>query len=128
MLKLLPKFPFRWVWLTGGIFLLLFIVLLLSRFMLHMEIDSKNVTAFSLISLLLAIAAGIGGFFGGTTYFSVSLTFYAGGVFYLLYLSWTRANDGWSDLTSIISFLFVAGLGIVFGVVAQLIRILTKRQ
>ncbi|GGJ61992.1 hypothetical protein GGR02_001109 [Anoxybacillus voinovskiensis] len=128
MFNLPPKFSSRWYWITGGVFLLLFIMLLLSRFMLHVAVDAKNVIAFLIVSFLLAMIAGVGGFFGGTTYFTVSFSFYVIAIMYLLFLSWTRANDGWSDLTSIIAFLFLAGIGMVAGVLAQLVRILIKRQ
>lgn len=128
MFQLPPKFSSRWSFVIGGVFLLLFIMLLLSRFMLHVAVDAKNVIAFFIVSFLLAVVAGGGGFFGGAIYFIVSFSFYVIAIIYLLFLSWTRANDGWSDLTSIVAFLFLAGLGIVSGVVAQLIRILTKRR
>ncbi|WP_027410782.1 hypothetical protein [Anoxybacteroides tepidamans] len=118
----MPKFSPRSYWINGMVFLILFIMLVISRFMLGAPLTWKNINGFLLVSALLALATGVGPIARRTLYLTVVLSFYFFAIVDLLYISWMKANDGWSDLTSFFSFLTICLIGIAVGLVAQLLQ------
>jgi hypothetical protein len=121
MLKLPHKFSFQWYWITAMIFAVLLGTLILSRLLLDIGIDLQNSTGFAVIALTAAVAAGVGGFLGGRVYFVITIVSYFIGANYMLYVAAARISDGWSDLTSVVSFMFIAVCGIAAGLMIQLL-------
>ncbi|WP_231563574.1 MULTISPECIES: permease [Anoxybacillus] len=108
-------------------FFLYFCTLAASRLLLSIELDFKQLIGFAIISFILSCIIGIVGFFGKAIWAIISSAFSVIGIIYVLFISITRMHDGWSDLTSIISFLVISAFGIIVGMIAEVIRAALKR-
>jgi hypothetical protein len=118
----------RWYGLTAVLFIGLLVIFIISRMILGIDVGVANVTGFAVIAFATAIAAGLGGFMGGRVYFITTIIAYIIGVVYMLYIVVTNAADGWSDLTSVISFMTIAVIGIAAGVLVQFIWYLMHKN
>ncbi|AXM87719.1 permease [Anoxybacillus ayderensis] len=118
----------QWYMVSIFLFFLFLCTLIVSRILLSIQIDLKQFISFAIISFVLSCIIGIGGFFGKTTFITISFAFFLIGMSYVLFISVTDLHDGWSDITSIISFLTISLFGVVIGVIAEIIRTLLKKK
>ncbi|MGJ7036136.1 hypothetical protein [Anoxybacillus eryuanensis] len=128
MIKLPESRSRQWYGVSIFLFFLLFCMLIASRLLLNVGLDDKQLVGFGIISFILSCIIGISGFFGKKTFVVVCSSFFTIGIVYVLFISFTRMHDGWSDLTSIISFLVISAFGIVVGIIAEMIRTLFKKK
>lgn len=80
-----------------------------------------NIQGYALLGLVMALILAGGGFFGARVYFVVALTANIAGLGYMIYQAMVRTANGWSDLVSFLSYLFLAALGVLLGIISQLI-------
>ncbi|EMT44823.1 MULTISPECIES: hypothetical protein [Anoxybacillus] len=118
----------HWYGISVFLFFLFLCTLAGSRLLLDISMDFKQWIAFAVISFILASIIGAGGFFGKAAFTIVSFTFAIIGMINVFFISMTRAHEGWSDITSVISFLVISAFGIVVGVIAEVIRKLFKKK
>jgi len=78
--------------------------------------------------ILVAVIISAGGYFGAKAYFFTVAIFHALAIIYMLYVSINKTAEGWSDLVSIILFLFTIGVGILLGLIIQGICILVLKK
>jgi hypothetical protein len=128
MSKLPEKHSPRWFGITALLFLLLLAGLILARMALGMAVGLSNGIGFAVIALLAALAAGAGGFLGGKIYFVVVCLSYLLGTAYMLFIAARGLGEGWGDLISVISFLFIAACGIGAGLLIQFGAYLTRKK
>ncbi|MED0656852.1 permease [Anoxybacillus ayderensis] len=128
MFKLPESRSKQWYVVSIFLFFLFLCMLVVSRLLLNMDMDFKQLVGFAIISLILSCIIGIGGFFGKTTFVIISFAFFIIGMIYMLFISITDLHDGWSDITSIISFLTISLFGVVIGVIAEIIRTFLKKK
>lgn len=80
----------------------------------------QNILALLLLAIVSVNLSTIGRYFGRNTYYFVSSFFIGIGVVYMLYIVMTNQSPGWNDLTSLISYLFFAGIGIILGLFVEI--------
>lgn len=124
MITLPKKYSVKWIYILIALFLLTFVSMFLVTNILDLSIGFENIGGFAVLSLAVSLAIGIGGLIGAKTYFKIALTANIIGIIYMLTISIFRTAEGWSDLVSIISYLFILSIGIVLGMLVQLVLIL----
>ncbi len=128
MFKLPEKHSKKWLYITIALFLLTFILLILVGKILNINIEAENISGFALLSIFIAVIISIGGYLGAKAYFCTALVFHILGIIYMMYVSINKTAEGWSDLVSIISFLFTVGTGIFLGLIIQGIWFLVSKR
>ena len=103
------------------------LLLIISRALLNQEITAQNILGFSIVSFLITLFV-LPGYFGWRLLSFGVLLGNIVGLIYLFYLILTVKNDGWIDLTSIFAFLSVVVIGLITGILAQIVIPLTKRK
>jgi hypothetical protein len=124
MINLPKKYSVKWIYILIALFLLTFISMFLVNTILALSLSLENIGGFAMLSLAVSLAIGIGGIIGAKVYFNIALIANILGILYMLTVSIFRTAEGWSDLVSIISYLFVLSIGIVLGMIVQLVIIL----
>jgi hypothetical protein len=128
MIKLPAKHSKNWAFIALALFLITFAAMIALAMILKTTIALENISGFVLFSFFVSIIISIGGFLGAKAYFFTALAMDVIGIIYMLILSITRSAEGWSDLVSIISYMFMLGVGIILGSVIQLIVFLLSRR
>ena len=126
MINLPSKHSKKWLYIIAALFLLNFASLIAFVSILNSNVTAQNVIGFSVLSLILAFFIGGGGFLGAKAYFYTAVIFDIIGIIYMLYVSIGKTAEGWSDLVSFISYLFIVGFGILLGLVIQGVMFLVK--
>lgn len=110
-------------WFTVGvlIFIINFCLLLVGRFQLGVTLDVTMVIGFAVIALLTSLITFMG-YFGLDVLAKVAILSNALGLTYMIYITTTNASDGWSDLTSLIAFLYMLIMGMLVGIFLQIIK------
>lgn len=127
MIKLPNKFSIKWLYILIALFFLTFASMYLVITILELSIGFDNISGFALLSLAVSLSIGIGGLLGLKAYFKTALLFNILGIIYMLSITIFRTAEGWSDLVSIISYLFFLALGIFLGIIVQLTVILITK-
>ena len=128
MIKLPAKHSKNWALITLALFLITFAAMIALAMILKTTIALENISGFVLFSFFVSVIISIGGFLGAKAYFFTALAMDVIGIIYMLIISITRSAEGWSDLVSIISYMFMLGVGIILGIVIQLIVFLLSRR
>ena len=128
MLKLPEKNSKKWIPVFLFLFALTFISMIVVSLILDLKIGINNISGFLILSLFVSLVIGSGGYIGAKAYFITSFVFNILGIAYMLIISIFRTAEGWSDLVSVISYLFLLSLGIIIGFIAQVIFLLIKRN
>lgn len=124
MITLPKKYSIKWILIIVALFILTFVSMFLGTTILALSASLENIGGFAILSLTVSLAIGIGGLIGAKSYFKVALTANIIGIIYMLAISALNTAEGWSDLVSIISYLFILSIGIILGMLYQLILIL----
>lgn len=119
MINLPSKHSRKWLYIIATLFLLNFIALMAFVFILYSNITAQNVIGFSILSFVLAIIIAGGGFLGAKAYVFTAVIFDIIAIIYMMYASIGKISEGWSDLVSFISYLFIVGAGVLLGLVIQ---------
>lgn len=127
MIRLPEKYSIKWLPILMALFLLTFISMFLVTTILDLNISLENIGGFAILSLAVSLAIGIGGILGSSAYFITALLFNILGIIYTFIITIFRTAEGWSDLVGIVSYLFLLTVGIILGVVLQLIIILLRK-
>ena len=128
MFKLPAKQSKKWFYILLSLFLMTFISLIIVSQILSINIELENIGGFILLSFFIATTISVGGYIGADVYFVIAFIFYILGLIYMFYVSITKTAEGWSDLVSIISFLVTVGLGVLLGIVGQLLRFILLKN
>jgi hypothetical protein len=121
MRRIPEKYSIHWLAVAALLFGVYFMALRGSRLLLGLEISPQNVQGFIILALLMSLAVVAGGFFGAKIYSITAFIFSAIGVAYLLIVSGTQTYQGWTDLISVVGFMFWGGLAVGAGIIVQLI-------
>ncbi len=111
----------KWVLIACGIFILNFFSHLYNGYLLGVEFNSESVGGFLLLSLILTGLLSGSGYLGAKVFFFFMLFFNLLAISYMLYITLSHAAPNWEDIISMISFMIVIGLGLIFGVIGQVI-------
>ena len=115
-------------WIGVFIFyaLVIFIGLLTSRFVLGSEFFVRYILAMLLIAMVSALIPCIGGFLGKRIFFIIYTLSAILGILYMFYVVLGNTSPGWGDLTSIVGYLFIVGVGAVLALVTEVIIYFVK--
>lgn len=112
----------KWIWVFLLYTIVIFIGLLATRVILGSEILDRYIFSLLIISIGSALIPSIGGFLGNRNFFIVYSLSAILGIFYMFYVVLGNASPGWGDLTSIIGYLFIIGVGTVLALVTEVVR------
>ncbi len=117
-------------WLGVFIFyaLLIFVALLTTRFVLGSEIFGRYILGLIIIAMVSAFIPCVGGFLGKRIFFILYTISALIGVLYMFYVVLGNTAPGWGDLTSIIGYLFIVGVGAVLALITEIIVYLFKTK
>ena len=119
MVKPPQKHSKKWLYITVGLFLVTFFALIFAANTLNIDIAARNLAGFAVLSIVITGLISIGGYRGAKAYFYISLISLMLAMGYMLYISINKAAEGWSDLVSITSFVFIVAIGMGCAVVVQ---------
>ena len=95
---------------------------------MNINLAFENISGFFLLSLITAVLISLGGYLGARVYFGIAAIFNILGIIYMLLVSIFRTAEGWSDLVSIISLMSAIVVGLVLGIIGQVIALLVKKS
>lgn len=110
----------KWIGVFIFYTIVVFISLISTRFILGSEIVGDYIFGMVTISLGSALIPCIGGFWGRQMFFKVYTFSAAVGILYMFYVVLGNTAPGWGDLTSIVGYLFMVGVGAIVGLVTEL--------
>ncbi|MGE6489196.1 hypothetical protein [Paenisporosarcina sp. NPDC076898] len=123
-----PKKSFQWI----GIFILytviIFISLLATRVLFGSELSNPSIISLLIISKVSALIPSIGGFLGKRIFFIIYTVSTIVGMLYMFYVVLGNTAPGWGDLTSIIGYLFIVGVGAVLALVTEVVSYFVKKN
>lgn len=125
-MKWFRKFSPVWVLVALVVFGVVVGALYYVSWSLGTEVTTRTWKGFALLGGIMAVLLAGGGFLGGRVYFLMASIVNMGGLGYMIYLAFVRTAEGWSDLVSIISYLFLAGIGVLLGIIGQLVASIRK--
>ncbi len=117
-------------WFLMGIIIMLinFSFLMIIANLLAIKVEYENISGFLMLSSLLAIIITFGDYFKYKIYFYTMIIFNILAIVYCLYAAINRVFENWNDLIVMIYFLMIMGLGIIIGVVGQVIYFRRKKH
>ena len=118
----------KWIGVFIFYTIVVFISLLVTRLILVSEIVGNYIFAMLLISMGSALIPCIGGFLGRQMFFKVYTFSAAIGILYMFYVVLGNTAPGWGDLTSIVGYLFMVGVGAIVGLVTELVLYFIKKN
>lgn len=92
--------------------------LVISRYQVGASFDVTVTMALASLSLLIAFITTLG-YFGVDAFTKTIVFFDLIAIFNLLFITTTRAQDGWSDITSLLNYIFFLVIGVIAGVLIQ---------
>ena len=121
-----PKKSNQWI----GVFILytvvIFIGLLTTRVLLGSDILDRYIFSLIIISIVSALIPSIGGFLGKRIFFIIHTLSAIVGILYMFYVVLGNTAPGWGDLTSIIGYLFIVGVGAILALVTEVVSYFVK--
>jgi len=117
-------------WLVVYIFytIAILIGLLITRVILGSEIFGRYMVTLMLISMVSALIPCIGGFLGRRKFFIVNTLSIIVGILYMFYVVVGNTAPGWGDLTSIVGYLFIVGVGVILALGVEVISYFIKTK
>jgi len=110
----------RWIYVLAIVFIINIGSLLITRLVLGSAINSKNAIGFAVIAIIAGVAACLG-YFGKKAFSYLFIFFNLIGILYMYYIAIMDKSNGWADLTSIVGFMFMSCIGILLGILTEII-------
>ncbi len=114
----------RWINVLAIVFIANIAALFISRALIGQTTTTANMAAFVGLSLGIAIVSCLG-YFGFEVFSLLVLAGNLMGIIYLFFIILTNASQGWNDLTSLIGLFYFVAMGVVFGIMMQVIVLLS---
>lgn len=114
----------HWIIVLGIVFAANIAALFISRALIGQTMTMANAGAFVGLSLAIAVVSCLG-YFGFEVFSLMVLAGNLIGIIYLFFIILTNASQGWSDLTSLIGLFYFVAMGVVFGIMMQVIVLLS---
>lgn len=110
----------NWAYIIVGIFILNTFALLFTRNLLHIKLEQKSTIAFVIIALVVSELSSLG-YFGVKAFSTTFIISDLVAIAFLFLTAITNISSGWADMTSIIIFLMIIGIGIIISIIAEAI-------
>ena len=107
---------------------IVFTGLILTRVILGTDIDSRLIFSFLILSFGSAILPTIAGYLGRSMFFRIYVSSNIFGLVYMFVLIVSNRTPGWADLTSIVVYVYLLPVGIILGLLAELIFYVKNRR
>lgn len=127
MLRLPGKYDKKWFVILGIIFIFTLGLFLIFKLILQIGISGRNIVGFAILSTLVSLVVTTGGFLGFRIYFCISTASNVLGLLYMLYIAVKQSAPGWTDLVAIMAYIFLMGIGILGGIVVEVLVRLVKK-
>ena len=118
----------RWLSVFVIYTIIIMIGLLVTRALLGSDIFIRYVLFMLIISIVTAVFPVTGGYFGKKMFFVVTTISIAVGIIYMFYVVLGNTEPGWGDLSSIVGFLLIIGVGSGLGLAAEAGIYLIRQQ
>lgn len=107
---------------------IVFVGLMITRFLLGTALDARLILNFFLLSLGSAVLPVAAGYFGKSLFFKIyaSTNFIA--LAYMFVLIVNNRAPGWEDLISIVVYVYLLPVGAILGVIAEVVQYFRKRK
>ncbi|MCA0384785.1 MAG: hypothetical protein LCH34_04185 [Firmicutes bacterium] len=107
---------------------IVFVGLMITRFLLGTALDARLILNFFLLSLGSAVLPVVAGYFGKSLFFKIyaSTNFIA--LAYMFVLIVNNRAPGWEDLISIVVYVYLLPVGAILGVIAEVVQYFRKRK
>jgi hypothetical protein len=109
----------RWLSIFGIYAIVVFVAFLLTRALLGSEIFIRYILVMMILSIVTAVIPSIAGYYGKRTFFSIMAAATTVGIVYMFYVVLGNTEPGWGDLSSIVGFLLIVGVGAGLGLAAE---------
>lgn len=101
---------------------------LITRAILDSKVYGRYMLIVTVISMVSALIPSIGKFLGRINFFIVSTLSILIGILYMFYVVIGKTAQAWSELASIVGYLFIVGAGFVLAIVIEIISHFFKTQ
>lgn len=108
----------NWAYIIFGIFILNTFALLFTRSLLNIKLEQKDIISFVIIALVISELSSLG-YFGIKAFSTAFIISDIVAIAFLFFVAVSGIGDNWSNMTSIIGFLMIIGMGIVISTVAE---------
>lgn len=107
---------------------IVFVGLMITRFLLGTALDARLILNFFLLALGSAVLPVVAGYFGKSLFFKIyaSTNFIA--LAYMFVLIVNNRAPGWEDLISIVVYVYLLPVGAILGVIAEVVQYFRKRK
>ena len=122
-----PKKSNQWIWIFILYTVVVFISLLITRGLFGADIWNRSIIGLLLISIVSAIMPSMAGFLGKHIFFFIYTVGTIVGIIYMFVVALGNTSPGWGDLTSVIGYLFIVGIGAVIAFTTEIVRSLVKK-
>lgn len=117
----------NWLYVFITIFVINTAAFIINRNLLEIKLDTKTILAFAMVSFFIAVISSLG-YFGIKVFSTIFILSDIIGIGYMFYIILSKINDGWADLTSIISLLVILAIGAFVGAAVQVINWLLNKN
>lgn len=112
----------KWLQILISYFLIILIALTLSRYIVGTPITLRILISTIILAFVSAAIPSLGGFFGRKIFFYVFTLINIFAILYMMFVIVTDASPGWTDITSMIIYLFVTSVGLFVAIIVDLIH------
>lgn len=116
----------NWFYIFFASWVLNLFLIILSRYLIDSNFELLGNLAFALVALFAALLASLG-YIGLKVFSYTFISFNLMAVVYMLFIAITNASDGWTDLTSIVGYMFFILLGVLVATSLQMIYYFIKK-
>jgi hypothetical protein len=109
------------LYLGIALVIITFFSLIITAHILNTSIEYENIMGFLLLAIITSSVITVGAYFKRNFFFLSTMLFNIAGITYMLYVSINHLASGWSDLVSIISYLMMFAMGMLIGIITELI-------
>ncbi len=111
----------KWFYVFLASWLVNLVALVVSRYQVNAILDNSTTFIFVVMSLLIASITVLG-WFGLKAFTKTFLLFNVIGLVNMLYITGNLASEGWSDITSLLNYIFFVAMGVVAGLLVELTK------
>lgn len=107
---------------------IIFIVFFATKLYLGVDGIVQDSRGILMLALITSLISGIGGYMGKRIFFVIFSISVFIGLIYALYAVFADLAPGWAELTSIVGYMFIVGVGFIIAANAELINYFLKNR
>ena len=123
-----PKKSNQWIGIFIPYTVFILIGLLTTRGLFGADIWDRSIIGLLIISIVSSIIPSIAWFLGKRIFFIIYTVATIVGIIYMFVVVLGNTSPGWGDLTSVIGYLFIVGIGAVLALTTEIVRSVVKKM